>query len=435
MRILFLTHRLPYAPNRGDRIRAFHMLRQLRTVASVDVVSLVHDAEEARQCGTMTELADSVSVAPTPRLRNYGRGLLALAGSKPLTHVLLDAPDIRSTIANVIAAHPPDLVLAFCSGIAPLALEPQLARFPLVLDMVDADSAKWRALSRSAKPPMAWIYAREATRLAAFECRAMQAAQMTTVVNERERSELHRLLPGARVSVVGIGVDLSAFRPTLPTQREAQVVFCGVMNYPPNEEAALRLGSSIWPLVTARRPDARLTLVGAHPTGSIRALQRDPTIGVTGIVPDVRPYLWNAEVSVAPLRTARGVQTKVLETVAAGLPTVVTPPVFAGLPDQIKSACVLAESDEAIAEAILTLLARPATSRREQAARAELDSLSWEVQLQPLLDIVRDAARPPRVHRTESRPTLTDSGVERVGAAAVSRRREARPTPAPSETG
>jgi polysaccharide biosynthesis protein PslH len=395
MRILFLTHRLPYAPNRGDRIRAYHILQQLRAVASVDMVSLAHDAEEAEQRSAMKDLADSVTVVRTPRLQNYARGALALAGTKPLTHVLLDAPGIRAAIARVIAAHRPNVVLAFCSGIAKLALEPMLARFPLVLDMVDVDSAKWTGLSSSAMLPMAWVYAREAKRLAAFECRAMQAARMTIAINDRERAELHRLLPGARVSVVGNGIDLTAFRPTSAPQRKAGVVFCGVMNYPPNEEAALRLGRNIWPLVKARRPDARLTLVGAHPTAAIRALpQRDAAITVTGMVPDVRPYLWNAEVSVAPLRTARGVQNKVLEALGAGLPTVVTAPVFAGLPEQVKAGCTLSGSDEAIATAIVKLLAGTAASRREQAARADLDSLSWKAQLQPLQDILREAARP-----------------------------------------
>ena len=397
MRILFLTHRLPYAPNRGDRIRAYHVLQQLRPVASVDVVSLAHDAEEAAQRTAMKDLADSVTVVRTPRLRNHVRGALALAGTKPLTHVLLDAPGIRGAIAKVIAAHQPDVVLAFCSGIAKLALEPMLAEFPLVLDMVDVDSAKWTALSRSATLPMAWVYAREAKRLAAFECRAMQAARMTIAINEREQAELDRLLPGARVSVVGNGIDLTAFRPTTPPRRDANIVFCGVMNYSPNEEAALRLGRNIWPLVKARRPDARLTLVGAHPTRAVRSLpQQDPAISVTGMVPDVRPYLWNAEVSVAPLRTARGVQNKVLEALAAGLPTVVSAPVFAGLPERVKAACTLSESDEATADAIVKLLAGTAASRREQAARADLDSLTWKVQLQPLVNILREAARPRR---------------------------------------
>jgi sugar transferase (PEP-CTERM/EpsH1 system associated) len=397
MRILFLTHRLPYSPNRGDRIRAYHVLQQLRTIGQVDVVSLVHDGEEERQADAMRALADSVAVAPVPRLRNLGLGLLSLMGSRPLTHVLLDAPSIRTAIAATVAAHPPDVVVAFCSGIAPLALEPALARFPLVLDMVDVDSAKWTALGQSAKPPMSWVYRREARRLAEFECRVMRTARTTIAINERERAELHRMMPDARVTVVGNGIDLTTFRPTAAAPREPGVVFCGVMNYAPNEDAALRLGRDIWPLVTARRPDARLWLVGAHPTRAVRALeQRSPTIQVTGSVPDVRPYLWNAEVSVAPLRTARGIQNKVLEALAAELPTVVTQPVFAGLPDQVKGGCILADSDESIADAVVELLARPATSRRELAAQASLDSLSWAEQLQPLAEIIHQAARPSR---------------------------------------
>jgi sugar transferase (PEP-CTERM/EpsH1 system associated) len=406
MRILFLTHRLPYSPNRGDRIRAYHILRTLSTVARVDVFSLVHDDEEASHVDDVRAMADSVETVAVPRLRNLGRALAALPGPQPLTHVLLDGPAITETLSRMVASQTPDVVLAYCSGTARFALETPLDTFPLVLDMVDVDSAKWRALSGSTRPPKAWIYRREARRLSAFEAGIMQRARMTLAVNDREKNELTRLLPDARVTVVQNGIDLSAFRAPTSSDREAHVVFCGVMNYAPNADAAERLGRRIWPLVKARRPHARLLLVGTEPGARIRSLQQDPTIRVTGTVPDVRPYLWNAAVSVAPLETARGVQNKVLEAIAAGLPVVVSPTVSAGLPDEVKGACLVRDSDEAVADALLELLDATPCDRQRRVAQANLEPLTWSRQLQPLPGILYKAAlTPPADASTLSKPT------------------------------
>jgi glycosyltransferase involved in cell wall biosynthesis len=171
------------------------------------------------------------------------------------------------------------------------------------------------------------------------------------------------------------------------------------MNYEPNVEAALWFSEQVWPRVIERRPDARLSIVGSRPTNAVVALaSHDRTIEVTGHVPDVRPYLWNAALAVAPLLTARGVQNKVLEAVAAGLPTVVTPAVDAGLPRQVRPACLVSSDADAFATNVLTLLDRSATERRDLAARAAITELTWERQLQPLEGIlVRAAAQEPAV--------------------------------------
>ena len=143
MRVLFLTHRLPYAPDRGDRIRAYHMLRVLSRHADVDVVSLVHDAEEAARVDTLRDLARTVTVAPTSRLRSYPAAVRAVLLQQPLTHAFLDSSVLTQAFARIARQERPDVVLAYCSGMARFALQPPLASLPFVLDMVDVDSAKW----------------------------------------------------------------------------------------------------------------------------------------------------------------------------------------------------------------------------------------------------------------------------------------------------
>lgn len=394
MRILYLTHRLPYAPNRGDRIRAYHTLRVLRDRADIDLISLAHDDQEMAHQSEMSGLAKTVRVARVRRRRARVHAVLALTSARPLTHVLLDAPDVADHIRQVVSEHPPDLVLAYCSGMARFALEPPLDRFPLVLDLVDVDSAKWRALSAAQHPlnPKRLIYAREAHLLEGFERRAAGLAFATLVVNERERATLAAIAPDARIEVVANGVDTIALQPTGPPTAEPVAVFCGVMNYEPNERAARWLIQSVWPLVLARRRDARLSLVGADPTRRLVDLAaRHPSVRLTGTVPDVRPYLWQAAVAVAPIFIARGMQNKVIEAVAAGLPVVATPQVTSGLPPQVAPACVEASDASAFAGAILSLFDLTAEARRHMAGRAEVSTLSWQRCLDPLAALLHDA--------------------------------------------
>lgn len=392
MTVLFLTHRLPYAPNRGDRVRAYFLLRYLRERADVHLVSLVHDAAEAAKVRELSPLVSSVHTAAVPRWRNLARSLGALPSARPTTHTMLDSPALDHAIDSAVRTARPDVVVAYCSGMARCALRAPLSAFPLVLDMVDVDSAKWRDLGRITMPPLGWIYRREARVLGAFEALAAARASVTMVVTPREQETLRVMAPTAHIEVVPNGVDLEALRPQTPPSATPNVVFCGVMNYAPNAHAATWLARDIWPLVRARRPDATLTLVGSEPTAAVVALaSSDMGIVVTGAVPDVRPYLWNAAVAAAPIVTARGIQNKVLEAVAAGLPTVVTPNIAEALPRQILPAITSAAGTEAIAASIVDLLNQSPDTRRAIAGRADIDALTWERQLEPVERLLRDA--------------------------------------------
>ena len=404
MKLLVLTHRLPFPPNRGDRVRAYHIIRMLAARADVRLVSLVHDATEAAHAGALRSLGVKVWTVPVPRRANLVRGAFSLLGTQPLTHALLSAPAMPEAIARATADGLPDVVFAYCSGVAPVALAPPLGDVPLVLDLVDVDSAKWAAYAERADAVRAWIYAREARQLARFEVQAVRAAQAATVVNERERQALLKICPDARVHVVGIGVDGAAWAPPGPAATDPRVIFTGVFNYFPNVEGAIWLAREVWPRVRETHPRARLTLAGAHPTSAITQLaQADASIEVTGAVEDMRPYLWQSAVSVAPLLLARGVQTKVLEAAAAGVPSVVTPQVWQGLPVHVHPACRHAQGAGEFASAINNLLALPATERRRIAARAQVASLAWGRQLAPLFALIEHAAR------ARSRPRQSSS--------------------------
>jgi sugar transferase (PEP-CTERM/EpsH1 system associated) len=392
VRVLMLTQRLPYAPNRGDRLRAYHHISHLLAAGwQVDLLALVHDEEEAGQAQTMRQPGLTVATAAVPRWLNHVHAVLALPTTRPVTLALLDSPQIGDALQRLLRQGRPDVVMPCSSSMAAFALRRELRDVPMVLDMVDVDSEKWRALSTTSSWPMSWIYLREHRTLRAFEAEVTRRARTTLVVTPRERDALAAIAPDARIEVVSLGIDVVALqRPAGPPPSPPRVVFTGVMNYAPNVDAALWLARSIWPLVRARRPDVCLDIVGASPTAAVRALQ-DPESGVrvTGSVPDVKPYLWAASVSVAPLRVARGVQTKVLEASAAGLPCVVTPEVSAGLPASLRPLCPVAASPAEFAEAVIDLLARPPEPDR---LADGISGLAWDRVLAPLSGILEEAA-------------------------------------------
>jgi sugar transferase (PEP-CTERM/EpsH1 system associated) len=396
VRVLFLTHRLPYPPNKGDRLRAFHIVRTLAAKTDLDVVSLVHADEELANADTLRRLVPArVTPVRTAPARNHLRAAAALAGTRPLTHCLLDAPGFSAVLRDISRNRPPDVVLAYCSSMARFALEPPLNQYPLVLDFIDVDSGKWASLAGTTKGPRGWIYRREAKYLGRFEAHVARHTAANIVVNERERDALVRIAPDAKVHVVGVGVDLEQLRPPVPPVENPRVVFCGVMNYQPNVEGVLWFAREVWPFVLAKRPDARFIVVGANPTEQIRRLATvNSGIEVTGTVPEVCEYLWDAAISVAPLLTAHGLQNKVLEALAAGLPAVVTRQVVEGLPREVHAGCLVAQSPASFAEATLSLLVMPGTERRALAARACLDALTWDTQLAPLTRILESACVP-----------------------------------------
>jgi polysaccharide biosynthesis protein PslH len=389
VRLLALTHRLPWAPNRGDRIRTYHVLKALATRHEVHLLSLVHDQNEAAHVADVRDWLASVTPVPVPRLRNLVRGAIRLPGTTPLTFALLDAAQIGARLRELVATHDPQLVVAVCSSMARLLTDRALASVPSIIDMIDVDSAKWSALAERTQGPLRWIYAREARVLARAEAAQMAHALAVTVVNAREANHARALAPLADVRVIENGVDVGGFAPPCPPSAGMQVVFCGVMSYAPNAEAAEWLGREVWPRVRRHNPAARLALVGSDPPAAVRRLaDSDSSIEVTGHVPEVKPWLWDSAVSAAPLRVARGIQNKVLEAVAAGLPCVVSSEVYGGLPEEIRPACEVADSADRCAEQIAALLTLSPEARRQRARTARLEALEWPRRLMPMIGLI-----------------------------------------------
>lgn len=414
MRVLVLTHRLPYAPNRGDRLRVYHMLQHLRGRAELELVSLVHDDDEAAHVEDVKAFVPHVTALRVPKWRSRFNAAAALLGHRPLTHALLDAPGMQDALERIVGDRRPDVVFAYCSGMARFAMQPPLSGIPMVLDFVDVDSRKWRDLSEAARGPLSFIYRREAATLGAFEARAARHATTAMVVNEREADNARALAPSANVRVVVNGVEIDRLRPPVPPSHRPIVTFCGMMDYAPNHDGMMWFVRSVWPLVLATRPDATLSIVGANPLPQLSQLcAGDPTITVTGRVADVRDWLWKSAVAIAPLRVARGVQNKALEAIAAGLPIVMTEAVAGGLPPQAAYASLVANTPRRFADHVLHLLSLTPTQRRAIAASSDLSALTWARTLEGLPSVFEHALRHKLTTSTGHEMTVDSTDLSR----------------------
>jgi sugar transferase (PEP-CTERM/EpsH1 system associated) len=365
---LFLTHRIPYPPNKGEKIRAYHLLRHLAQRWRVHLGCFVDRPEDLAHVATLCELCAQVkAVLIRPGLRRVA-ALRGLAGRDPLTFAYHASPTLSAWVADVRAQSDPTLEYAFSSGMAPYLFRGRADRDAgkRVVDLVDLDSEKWRAYA--AQP--GWrsrLYRLEARRLADREVALTCQADLTVLVSEAEATDLRRRpnTCGARVHVVSNGVDLAFFNPVLhqphPQPEDATLpalCFTGVMDYRPNVDGVLWFAEQVWPQLAAARPDLCWWIVGARPDPRVLALGKLlPRVTVAGDVPDVRPWLAQADLAVVPLLMARGVQNKLLEAMAMELPVVATSVSAHGLDPATRALLTVADEPLAFANAVLGLLA------------------------------------------------------------------------------
>ena len=332
MKVLYLTHRVPYAPNRGDRIRAYHILRYLKArgvsvclVRSPTTTRRWRRRRAARSRGCTAHRPGDTRAQPV-------EGRVGNRDDQPLTHVLLDSPEMRPLLETIRREWQPDVVLAFCSGMARFALEPPL-------DTLHSCTIwwTWTRSSGGRSPAGPGVRSVGCTGVRPTYCViriTSDAGSASDARGERPgNARALRTLDSAFTPIVlPNGVDIDTFRNQGAPAALPEVVFTGVFGYRPNEDGARWSIDHVWPRVRRSQPHAHLMLVGRGPSGALRKRARRAGVEVTGTVPDVRPYLWRAAIAVAPLETAHGVQNKVLEAVAAGLPVVVTSAVYEGLP-------------------------------------------------------------------------------------------------------
>ena len=379
--ILFLAHRVPYPPDRGDKIRSFHILRHLAARHRVHLGTFADDAADAAHAEALRPLVHRLHVEIAGRSRSASM-LRALWTRAPASIAALASRSMGAFVDEVLAGERIDRLYVFSGQMAQYAPEDR----PFVMDFVDMDSEKFADYARAASGPMRAAWTREARKLFAFEREVAGRAAVSLFVSEAEAALFRKCtgLSSERVQTLGNGVDFDRFAPATEPLSEPLVVFTGQMDYPPNVAAAAGFAREALPVVRRRVPQARFAIVGRAPDPSLRDLGEG--VELVGEVPDVRPWLARAAVVVAPLRVGRGVQNKVLEAMAAGRAVVASPQAFAGIDATPGEHLIVADGWRAEAEAVAALLADPARAAAiGRAARARVEQrYAWDAALAPL---------------------------------------------------
>jgi sugar transferase (PEP-CTERM/EpsH1 system associated) len=376
--LLFLCHRIPYPPNKGDKIRSWHMLKHLAARYRVHLGCFLDDPEDRQWIGEVKRVCDEVHVAEIEPRTQRLRSLAGLLHGRALTLDYFRDAGLANWVDTVVAAKQPTHAFAFSSPMAamvPNGASPVRRR---VVDMVDVDSDKWRQYAERKAWPVSVIYSREARRLLAFERAIASKFDASLFVSPQEAALFRQLAPESadRIGHVNNGVDHDYFSPErdypnpLPNDRKA-IVFTGAMDYWPNVDAVSWFAREVMPLLRARGLQVGFWIVGSKPTPEVRKLA-DSDITVTGRVEDVRPYLAHAALVVAPLRVARGVQNKVLEGMAMGKAVVATPEALEGIEAEPGREVAVASDPRGFALAVVAALGGRGADAMGARARARI---------------------------------------------------------------
>ncbi|MEZ5837829.1 MAG: TIGR03087 family PEP-CTERM/XrtA system glycosyltransferase [Geminicoccaceae bacterium] len=396
--ILFVAHRVPYPPDKGDKIRAFNIIRHLSRHHRVHLAAFIDDPADIEPSGELNRWCASLHLSVMGRAAKLRRMATALLTRKALSVAVFEDPALRQWVRQRVEQGI-DLAIGYSGAVAPL-----IDATPLIFDLVDCDSAKWQAMARDRGPLKGWIYRREAELVSGLERSIVARAAATILVSEPE-AELCRKITGGsrqRIHAVANGVDTGMFDPDKPTsspyggEHRPVLVFTGVMNYPPNIEAMQWFHNRVWPILRRHPTRPRLAIVGSAPTAAIRAFADGDDVLVTGRVPEVQPWLAHATISIAPLQLARGIQNKVLEAMAMGLPVVATSAAAEGIDATTGEHLIIADDPEQFNTTIGNLLDDPERVKRMgRAARQRvIERHSWGASL-ARLDAIIDAIRSP----------------------------------------
>ncbi len=420
--LLFLCHRIPYPPNKGDKIRSFNFLKNLSRRYKIILAAFVDDPEDLQYQHEVEKYCKEVFLRPIEPRRRKFRSLSGLLSGEALSvayyrdqvmyrwiqsvaerESISVAWVFSSTMAQYLAALPKNenRHLAEQAELNPQAenkietngeTNTSTRKKLTVIDYVDVDSEKWAAYGSKHKWPMSYIYGREGRKLLGFETAMAAQADHGLFVTEDEANLFKKLAPevAEKVGYVENGVDIDYFDPKgrySNPYRDGQkvLVFTGAMDYWANVEAVSWFVAEILPGIQQREPDTHFYIVGARPAAEVKKLAERHQVYVTGSVVDIRPYIAHATMAVTPLRVARGVQNKVLEAMAMAKPVVATTGAIEGIrlsPELMK---LVADQPGTFIDTVVDLLqGDQCQSLGQQGRELVEDRYSWSSCLRPL---------------------------------------------------
>jgi len=341
-KILFLVHRIPYPPNKGDKIRSYHLLEKLTKEYQVYLGAFIDDDDDWKHVSKLQGICKDVFFIKLNPLISKIKSFLGLIKKEPLTLPYYRNMKFQCWVDGVIKAEDITTVLVFSAAMAQYVSHVRYKALVKVIDFVDIDSDKWRQYAEKQTWPMSWVYKRESHYLENYEKKIASEFKLSYFVSKAESNLFQKILPehSNKIKYFNNGVNTDYFSPNVklksPFAKNTKVlVFTGAMDYWANVDAVVWFASEIFPHILKVMPEAGFYIVGSNPSEEVLNLA-DNSITVTGTVPDIRPYVAHANLVVAPLRIARGIQNKVLEAMAMAKPVLVTTQAYEGIDDFLR---------------------------------------------------------------------------------------------------
>jgi sugar transferase (PEP-CTERM/EpsH1 system associated) len=399
MKLLFISQRIPYPLNKGDRIRSSHELHAfIERGHEVHLLAFADDLNDLNYQVDLRRMCATVEIVPLRRVWAGARALINLACMRPLSLGYFASRKMRRLVRRAVSKNDFDAVFVCSSPMAQYVPRELVSR--AVVDMADVDSERRRDCAGGANPLMSWIHSLEWKRLREYEYKIISSIAKTVVTTRREAALLDRIdefTRRARLQTISNGVDLDYFQPSSqsPDTISPRLVFVGAMDHFANVEGARYFAEEVFPLIRSRESRAKFSIIGANPTDEVKKLARYPGVIVTGEAPDARPYLREATLCVVPLRIARGAQNEILEVMAAGKAVIASPEAVAGLRVIDGEQLIIADSARRFADAALevTRNARLRESLETQARHFVEDKHDWKPLLQRLVELVEAVGR------------------------------------------
>ena len=386
--LLFLCHRIPYPPNKGDKIRSYHLLKYLCQHYQIYLASFIDDPEDWQYQPLIADIcADSCFIKLEPR-RAKLKSMVGFISGQALTLPYYKNSDLDSWVKEKTAQHKIEKLVVYSSAMAQYTMTGDLGFENTVIDFVDIDSDKWQQYSTRKKWPLSWVYRREAKKLLTFEQEVAANFDSSLFVSSAEADMFKQLCPWSvkKIGFYNNGVDADYFSPDIDTHipyqsTEQVLVFTGAMDYWPNIDAVTWFAKKVFPGLKKRNPDLRFYIVGSNPTEEVRRLGHGVDIVVTGRVTDVRPYLKHATAVVAPMRIARGIQNKVLEAMAMAKPTIVTSQALEGIQAIHGQEVLLGDDEQALQALVQSVINGEYVEIGTRARHKVMSDFSWEENL------------------------------------------------------
>ncbi len=399
-KILYLSHRIPYPPNKGDKIRSFNEIKYLSANHTVDLIALADDPDDLKYTRDLEKYCGRVKIFPLNRTIAKLKGIISLLAGQSISQGYFYDKRFQDTFDKWTGHEQYDNVICFSSPMAEYLFR---ARIPvrdiantLIMDFCDLDSDKWRQYASKTDFPLSFIYRKEAKRLFEFEKKINRFFGRSVFVSSGEAELFLKYYPEAKnICIVSNGVDHEFFDPEKTDMSQSfpspMLVFSGAMDYYANVDGVVWFADKILPEIKKQVPDIKFYIVGSNPDTRVKALEKDHSIIVTGFVKDIREYYKAADICVIPLRIARGVQNKVLEAMAMAKPVISTSHAVQGISMEAKK--ILEIEDEPAGFAAKTIELLRNKIRREKfgiAARSFiLQYYNWNSNLTGLVEWIK----------------------------------------------